>query len=267
MEHASSEPVLKQEDYRIPCHGVGDTGPAKRVILGTSSKDAGTFSSRINQIIRQAEKVPGPGKYVGHEDWVLNHGCGFAKTERTYKPMHKNPDPTTYERKDFFEHPSNRSKDVLSQNPRVTFGKIPKSKRRSFLDQAIRHGAEVPGVGHYTPKQVAADRMDIPIKGSTSWEREAKSGGKCQPDKSLASNHYNINYSSGEERVPNYTVPKEKAANFLDKAVKEKLIDLKNKKEIPGPGTYDSIDMNKTSRGTFHLQLRGLSRSAASGYF
>jgi len=267
MEKSASEPVLRQEDYHLPCHGVGDTGPSGRVLSGPMSKDTGTFSSRINQIVRAASKVPGPGKYVAHEDWKLNGGRRFAKSERSYKPMHKNPDPTHYERKDLFSYPSNGGKDNLSQNHRVVHGKVPKGKRRSFMDQAIRHSNEVPAPGHYTVKQVAGDRLDSNVKGALNWSKEASSGGKMAADKSLAPNHYTINYSSSEHKQAVYTVPKVQAANFLDKAVKEKIIDLKTKREIPGPGTYPPIDINRTSRGTYHLQLRNLSRSPMSGYF
>jgi len=254
----------------LPSNGVGDTGLAARNLHGPFAKDAGTFSSRINQIVRAAGKVPGPGKYLAHEDWRLNGGSRFAKTERSYKSMHKYPDPTTYERKDFFEQPSNRSKDNISQNHRIIHGRVPKGKRRSFLDGAIKHGAQVPAPGHYTPKQVACDRMDVNITGALNWNKEASFGGKMAPDKSLAPNHYTINYKSTEPKQAVYTVPKEVSANFLDKAVKEKIIDLKSKRELPGPGTYktfESADMNRTSRGTYHLQLRNLSRSAVTGYF
>jgi len=266
MERASSEPVLRQEDYHLPCHGVGDTGHAKRVLLGTYSKDDGKFSIRINQIIRSAAKNPGPGKYVAHEDWKLNGGMRFGKSERTYKPMHKYPDPTHYERKDFALFPSNRSKDNLSKNLRVAHGRMPKGKKRSFLDQALKVGSELPGPGTYNTAQVARNSLDAKVTGALDWKKEATFGGKCAPDKSLAPNHYYINFGPREERQAVYSVPKELGANFLDKAVKEKIVDLKSKKELPGPGTYAPVDLDKTSRGTFHCQLRGLSRSAASGY-
>jgi len=267
MERASSEPVLRQEDYHLPCHGVAETGHAKRVLGGTQSKDDGKFSSRINQIIRAASKNPGPGKYVAHEDWKLGGGNKFAKSERTYKPMHKYPDPTLYERKDFALYPSNRSKDNVSSVPRVIHGKVPKGKKRSFLDQALKVGAELPGPGTYNTSQVARDRIDSKVTGASNWKKEATFGGKCAPDKSLAPNHYYINHAPREERSAIYSVPKELGKNFLDKAVKEKIVDLKSKRELPGPGTYAPVDLEKMSRGGFHMQLRGIARSSCSGYF
>lgn len=273
MEHASSAPVLTNEDYNLPCHGVGDTGPAARVQHGPFAKDKGTFSSRINQIIRQAEKVPGPGKYVAHEDWTINKKPNWTKGERTYKPMNKVPDPTHYERKDFFEQVGNGGKDCLSHIPRVLGGKIPKGKRRSMTDMAVRAHAHVPPPGCYNVASgMFSDRLAPHVTGTTSWQREmAVHVGRGQPEPySLAPSHYTINDTPTYERHAVYSVPKEKAANFLDKAVKEKLVDIKNKKEMPGPGTYwqkTDFDDRKLTRGTKMLQLRGLTRSAASGYF
>ncbi|CAE8625649.1 unnamed protein product [Polarella glacialis] len=180
MERAASEPTLRDDDYFVACHGVGDTGQANKTLHGPFSKDTGKFSSRIAIIIRQAEKVPGPGKYQGHEDWTLNGGSKFAKGERSYKPMHKNPDPTHYERKDIFGNPSNANKECLSNIPRITFGKMPKGKRRSFLDSSIRQGALTPGPGHYPMKTASANTLDIHQKGITKWDKEAKAGGKAK---------------------------------------------------------------------------------------
>jgi len=88
MERSASLPA-SGFDYQLPRHGIGQTGPAHRTILGIQCKDKGTYSSRINTIIRQAEKVPGPGKYVGHEDWAMSGGFKFAKLDRSYKPRNK----------------------------------------------------------------------------------------------------------------------------------------------------------------------------------
>lgn len=263
------EPVLLQSDYHVPCHGVGETGPANRLLHGPFTKDDGKFSSRIAMIVKQAEKVPGPGKYVAHSDWAANGGKAFAKGERSYKPMNKTPAPATYERKDFNQFPNNACKDCLSTNPRVVFGKMSASKKRSFLDQAIRHGAQIPGPTEAGMKGGPCDRLDIAPKGAMNWNREMmKSESKKKSETDIAPNHYNPSFKQIEAGLPNYTVPKEVGKNFIDKAVKEKWIDVKSKKEIPGPGTYKhDVDLSKISRGTYHLQLRGLSRNALSGYF
>lgn len=270
---SSSEPVLTQEDYQVPCHGAGDTGHAKRVTHGAFSKDTGGYSSRINQIMRAATKTPGPGKYLAHEDWRLNGGSKFLKGDRSFKPMHKNPDPTHYERKDFFQYPSNKSKECLSQNRRQLYGNMTKGNRRSFLDGAVRHGKSVPAPGHYNIKQKANNKLDNNPVGALNWkvsESTNGSGGGTGSDTSLAPNHYTINYNQVTDKQAVYSVPKEKASNFLDKVVMEKWVDVRSKKEMPGPGTHKTFDgeaIDKTTRGTYQLQLRTLSRSATSGYF
>mmetsp|Transcript_117705 Transcript_117705/g.327789 ORF Transcript_117705/g.327789 Transcript_117705/m.327789 type:complete len:268 (+) Transcript_117705:109-912(+) len=267
MDRSASLPA-SGFDYKLPSNGIGQTGHAKRVILGTVSKDKGGYSSRINQIIRQAGKVPGPGQYLGHDDWTLSGGNAFSKLDRNYKSMNKVPAPNTYERKDIMDKHSIASKDCLSQNPRILHGAVPKGRKRSFLDQAEATAKTMPGAGHYNPGPKSCDRLDTKIKGALSWERETmKSKGRGTVEKEIAPNHYKPSFSQVEERSANYSVPKVKANNFIDKAVREKLVDLKT--EIPGPGTYATHTFNdeKVSRGTRHLQLRGLTRSPLSGYF
>lgn len=266
MEKSASEPVLRDEDYKLPSNGVGATGLGPKVLYGHQSLDPGKYSSRINQIIKQAEKVPGPGKYVAHTEWDKNRSNKFCSQERQYKPMNKTPAPTTYERKDFFMEPSNGAKDNLSHHYRVLHGKIPKGKKRSFTDQAIRAGAQTPGPGHY--KQPL---QDVPPRKMTDWAKEAnKTKSMKQKVETLAPNHYKIDYHrlSSEPTGLVYSVPKEQGKNFIDKFVKEKWSDAKTKKELPGPGTYPVHNFNhdKTSRGTMHLQLRGLTRASLSGY-
>lgn len=272
MDRSSSEPVLRNEDYYVPCHGVGDTGLQNKVVLGPFPKDKGIFSSRIATIIRQAEKVPGPGKYVAHEDWTLKKKSDMAKSERTYKPMNKTPAPSDYERKDVFTEVSNRGKDNVSTNRRVLGVKITKGKKRSFTDQAIAHGAKIPGPTDYHPVGQCSDRLEAKAAYVTNWSRQISvhAGKGTQEMPLLAPNHYQVQYSQFDERAPGYSIPKEKGANFLDKAVREKMMTIKGKKEpLPGPGAYfkTEFDVSKISRGTTHLQLRGLSRCALSGYF
>jgi len=284
MEKSASAPggkVLEDSDYYLPCHGIGDTGPAQRVILGNFSKDDGSCSSRINQIERQAKKYPGPGKYLAHASWAgedgrsswgIHGGNKFGHGSREYKPLHKFPDPRHYERKDIFSSISNASKDNLSKNPRVIHGKIPKGKCRSFLDQAIRHASDSPAPGHYHQStKIAANRMDPRIIKITEWKKEMDKSTSRSTKKveEPAPNHYKPNWSPTEESTQKYSVPKELASNFLDKATKEKMVDPRKKIPLPGPGSYDlqNFDLSKTSRGTFHMQLRGMTRSPASGYF
>jgi len=241
------------------------------------SKDKGTYSSRINQIVRQAEKVPGPGKYVAHEGWdegktahVIHAGNKFPNGNRDYKPMNKTPAPATYENKGFNLGVSISNAPNLSCNPRTLYGQMPKGKKRSFLDQAIAQGAKVPAPGANDLTQHRNNKLDTSHIKVLDWKRElSKTSGKGAVEKEIGPDHYSINYSHTEERQAAITVPKAKSQNFLDKAVKEKIICLRTKKEVPGPGTYNthSYDDSKFSRGTKYLQLRGMQKSSVSGYF
>lgn len=250
------------------------------------SKDKGTYSSRINQIVRQAEKVPGPGKYQAHEEWdvkagkkahVIHEGNKFPNGSREYKPANKTPAPATYENKNFNLGVAISSNPGLSCNPRTLYGQMPKGKKRSFLDQAIAHGAKVPAPGQNDLIQHRNNKLDTSNIKVLDWKRELQKStgavifslGKGAVEKEIGPNHYTINYSQTEERQAVNSVPKAKSQNFLDKAVKEKLICLKTKREVPGPGTYNthSYDDSKFSRGTKYLQLRGMAKSSVSGYF
>lgn len=131
----------------------------------------------------------------------------------------------------------------------------------------------VPAPGHYNVKQKANNKLDNNPVGAMNWkvsESNNSSGGGTGGDTSLAPNHYSINYNQVTDKQAVYSVPKEKASNFLNKVVMEKWVDVRSKKEMPGPGTYKTFDgeaIDKTTRGTYQLQLRTLSRSATSGYF
>eukprot|EP00927_Polykrikos_kofoidii_P050709 TRINITY_DN44604_c0_g1_i1.p1 TRINITY_DN44604_c0_g1~~TRINITY_DN44604_c0_g1_i1.p1 ORF type:complete len:280 (+),score=33.10 TRINITY_DN44604_c0_g1_i1:83-922(+) len=279
MEKSASEPsgvVLQDSDYYLPAHGVGDTGHATSLQFGRFAKDTGQYSSRINQIVRQAEKYPGPGKYQGHVEWSgswgIHSGNKFANGSREYKQMHKNPDPTIHERKDLTTNLSNASKDNLSTNPKTLYGKFPKGKKRSFLTQTEEHASKIPAPGKFHGPQVYANKTNPRVCKMTEWSKETvQTVSKGKKEDGIAPSHYSPSWSQVEQRSSNFTVPKEVANNFLDKAVKAKVVITKDKVKMPtpGPGSYDiqSVPFSKTSRGTFHLQLRGLSRSPASGYF
>jgi hypothetical protein len=271
---APSLPVLSNEDYKIPSNGVGDTGHPNRVTHGAMSKDKGTFSSRINQIQRQAAKVPGPGMYVAHDDWKLKGGNKFPNGNREYKPMSKTPAPPTYETKNFGTSVSIATNEFLSNRPRIVLGKMPKGNRRSFLESAVKHGSAIPAPGTYTTTNKRGNQLDT--SGTTTsikvldWKREMqKSKGTGAPEKEIGPDHYTINYKHCEDAPNMISVPKALSQNFLDKAVKEKWVDVKSKKECPGPGTYNvhNFDDSRISRGTKYLQTRGLSRNSVSGFF
>jgi len=216
--------------------------------------------------------------YVQHKGWdegvvdhVIHAGNKFPTGSRDYKPYNVNPAPATYEAKNFNLGVSISSNVNLTQNPRTIYGAVPKGKKRSFLDQAIAHGNKTPAPGaNGALSQKRNNKLDTACIKVLQWSKEAqKSGGKAAVEKEIGPNHYNPQYQQQEERQAIYTVPKAKAQNFLDKAVKEKLVCLRTKKEVPGPGTYNvhDYDDSKFSRGTKFLQLRGMSRSSCSGYF
>lgn len=67
---------LGADDYVVPTCTTN-----RRVEGGQLPKDTGEFSSRIGQIKAAATKVPGPGKYVGHDTWKAG-GNKFSNTAR-----------------------------------------------------------------------------------------------------------------------------------------------------------------------------------------
>lgn len=275
----ASGPVLPDDDYCIP-KDIDD-----RILMGPFSKDKGTYSSRINQIIRQADKVPGPGKYVAHEEWdvangkkahVIHAGNKFPAGTRDYKPCNKNPAPAHYENKDFYMGKSVGGGDHLSSNRRILYGQMTKGQRRSFLEGAMKQGKLMPAPGHYgsgaagSLPQKRNNKMDVNTGPITSWARElVKNGGKGRVDKEIGPDHYKPNFFAAAATQPCHAIPKARAQNFLDKKVWEKMICRKSKKEMPGPGTYNTHDYDdsKFSRGTRYLQLRGMGRCSVSGYF
>mmetsp|Transcript_103937 Transcript_103937/g.298696 ORF Transcript_103937/g.298696 Transcript_103937/m.298696 type:complete len:270 (-) Transcript_103937:82-891(-) len=269
MQTSSSEPVLRSEDYHLPCHGEGDTGHPKRVLMCFTSKDDGKNSSRINQIIKQAGKCPGPGKYMAHEEWKMGQTSKFAKSSRDYKPMHKGPSAVQYEVKDFATKHSIGAEDNVSNHRRTLFGKVTPGKRRSFLDGYEKHGKEVPGPIYDSPPG-CSNRMPVKLSRTTDWKQEGKKTKSLKVKVAeIGPNHYTIDYSKAEPSSKTSTVPKEAGKNFIDMFVRETLSDAKNKKPMPGPGSYDmqNFDIDKTSRGTMHCQMRNITRNSASGYF
>lgn len=270
MEGSASEPAIGSQafDYKLPANGIGNTGKARTIQFGFTNKDKGTHTSRINQIVKQAGKVPGPGKYVAHTEWKETQTSKFCNSTRDWKAMHKNPSPAQYEAKDFVESRGIGARATTSNHPGIQFGKIQPGKRRGFLDGPIKLGEKTPGPGAHNPPAGCSSTLRTLPRKVTLWDKDkAKSPSLKVKVADIAPNHYQIKYGNAEERMPDYTVSKGKGNNFIDKFVKEKRC---GGKELPGPGTYDmqNFDIDKnTSRGTMHLQLRGLSRAPASGYF
>jgi len=278
MEQSASAPALggtHEVDYQVPKYN-GVSGPRERVTQGPFSKDTGKNSSRINVIIKQAEKNPGPGKYLAHVDYgeEKNRSCvvnAFAKGSRHYKPMNKVPSPDHYEGKDVTTSRSLAARENLSHVPRILHGKMPTGKRRSFLDGAERHGASTPAPGFYevTNKSHTLNKLDTKVLNVPTLANLAKSKSLAAPPKEIGPDQYNPNFNQTEHQDPNFSVPKQQAANFIDKAVRERMLDPRNKIPEPGPGHHDfpSMPLSKVSRGCKYTQLRGMGRSPASGYF
>jgi len=211
MQGSASAPTLGTDsyDYTLPGahgNGVGNSSFAKKVLLGPAEKDDGKHSSRINQIVKQAGKVPGPGKYVAHTDWKHEKATKFPNGVRGYRTMHLNPPPNHYEAKDFTTMKTNGSRTTQSKCPKALYGKIgPEGKPWSFLDQSTKLGAKSPGAGAYNPTLVCAKKG-----GVTSWDKEkSKSTTKKVKVADIAPNHYKISYASQEANPPQYSVPKD----------------------------------------------------------
>lgn len=288
MDHSASAPsvVLTNEDYAVPCHGVGLTGHARKLQLGTFAKDKGEFSSRLGQVMKQAAKTPGPGKYdVGHTQWCVADKTGgnrkrfgnqgetvhlfgnaFSKTSREHKSLNKTPAPATYERKDVSSSSfSIAASDRLSGKERVPLGRISKGPKRSFIDSVIEVSKQQTTPGQYTtPHCVAANVFNRRVTGP-SMELKISENRKGPKKDEIAPNRYNLNHGPVEDLAPKYSVPKDHGNNFVDKCVKAKMIDKKT--QMPAPGKHDLIDLNKITRGTKLLSLGGLGRGSCSGYF
>lgn len=267
------EKVLADEDYRVPCHGIADTGPEKRLLGGKFFKDDGVHSSRINQIVKQAGHTPGPGKYCGVHDWEEKgagglRGSKFLKCPLGVKMLNKTPAPDVYEGKNLTSGArSIASGTNLSQNKSILFGPISKGERRSFLASMEKISAQTPGPGKYEIQKHGRLNCMDPHSGTTSYKETKAVSRKETVKGSLAPNAYNPNFKHAEPSQPTVTFPKETGKNFVDKVVSGKWLDSKTKKMPPGPGAHELVDLSKVSRGTKICQIRGLSRSAVSGYF
>jgi hypothetical protein len=270
MEHSASAPAVNF----VPNYPVVKTGPGPRETLGRFSKDTGEYSSRINQIVKAAGKFnTGPGKYIGPDDYAdpkfRPHSVhAFAKSSREYKPMHKGPAPHHYEAKSILMGDAISCKSNLSNRPRVLLGKVPTGKKRSFLDQAEAHGKQVPGPGYVTPKHVCSNKLDSKLAAPTLADNRKNKSIAAKGPAEPGPGQYTPGFNQTEERMVSHSVPKEKAKNFLDKAVRAAALDGKGTPS-PGPGHHNNhtIDSYKLSRGTKYCQLRGIGRSPCSGYF
>lgn len=241
--------------------------------MGAFSKDKGVLTSRIGQIVRQAEKVPGPGKYLGVADLKEERNkpaevYSFSKMTRSQKLVNKVPAPHHYERKDILTSKSIASQEHLSHIPRLTQGRIAKGPKRSFLDQAERHSSGVPAPGAVNFTNKSRNKLDghqfAPNLGEAKRSRSSAPAAK-----ELGPSDYRPNHTWTEVGTTKYTIPKETGNSFVDKAVQGAYADRRGKTPTPGPGTHNWHlgAINKVTRGTKLCQLRGLGRSACSGYF
>lgn len=278
MEASASAPELGGT-REVPNYEVPRTGIVPRVLNGNMSKDKGTYSSRIAQIIRQAEKYPGPGKYIGHVDYgdEKNRPSGinaFPKSQRDYKPCNKTPAPGHYEDKDFVNNRINDAKETLSKNPRTIYGKIPAGRKISFTAMAEKHSTKGPGPGHYEePKGNGVlgggskCKLDAYVAApSLTLRTREKSRNPPNPEPGPGS--YSPNYDVAAEVQACYTVPKGRKKNFIDKEVAQTWLSAMTKTPSPGPGHFNNTDvpLDKLSRGAKMLQLKGMTRNATTGY-
>lgn len=294
MDRSASAPSairLSDEDYRVPCHGIGLTGPEKKIQLGKFSKDKGEFSSRMGQIFRDAKKTHGPAypPKHGHTEWVspqkvsgtrtihetvTRFGAKFETSSRDFKPLNKVPAPNHYERKDVGTERPNDCREIQSKFPRTKFGKCSKGPKRSFLDSIAELSATLPAPGQYFKEpssQVLRNKLEVHA-GSPSFEKKHTESRKPPAGPGIAPSKYEPQWTHSEERFPSWGFPKAKGNNFVDKAVRGKMLDKKT--PLPSPGMHDKAgkpipdtNLSLTSRGTKQLQLGGFGRGAASGYF
>jgi hypothetical protein len=241
----------------------------KKTLLGQFSKDKGEYSSRLGIIIKEAKKTPGPGKYLGHTDWLTKAsttGFKFEKGSREFKPLNKVPAPNHYERKDVMTERPIAASEVQSQKKRTKMGKFAKGPKRNFLDHIAEDAKTKPAPGQYHTgsAQVLRNRLEL-HHGAPNFDDKKLTSKKAPPKADIAPNHYSPTYIHTEERLPNYSVPKALGTNYVDKAVRSKMLDKKT--PYPGPGQNDLIDLSKVSRGTTKLMLGGLGRGTCSGYF
>jgi len=284
MERASSAPAIRlsNEDYKVPCHGIGLTGPEKKTLLGSFYKDKGEFSSRLGMIIKEAKKTPGPGKYIGHTQWVqpdrtsgsrniyetvTRFGNKFETSSRSFKPARQQiPAPNHYEDKGVNLGRPNDCKEIQSKRLRTKLGKASKGPKRNFLDSVIEcsKGSPAPGQYHKADGQVLRNRLEL-HHGAPDMSLKHTASKKAAAAAGIAPNHYNPQYQQAEEKPPCYSCPKAIGNNFVDKVVRSHMLDKKT--PMPSPGQHNLISPNLVSRGTKQLTVGGLGRGACSGYF
>jgi len=274
MERSASESVLSHSDYHIQ-----KWGNESRTTLGRFTKDSGEHSSLMNQTVKAAGKTPGPGKYVAHKQWDpklagANQGNRFPKSGRWMKGMNTVPAPSHYENKSVSTMTSIRGSDKLSSNPRVTMGRLSKGDRKSFIEKSIKFSMSLPGPATYSPVPKSSNSLDCNTSRTLEWKRQMTSStsklGTSKKDlaSKIGPGTYTLQQGFFEEKVPAYSIPKDPCTNFLDKAVKETYIDVRAKKECPGPTHYfkdNAFNPKKISHGP--IIKSSLARTAVSSYF
>jgi len=240
-------------EYSVPKCGMLPRVPSGQ--LGKESR-VGT-TSRLGQIEIQAKKTPGPGYYVKHADWAdpVKKSIGNTKNrtpEYSYpkcprsqgEKLNKVPGPGTYD-----------GTATGQTKPRVLLGKTSKGPKRNFLEQAKEQSAKVPAPGQYVPKQADAPHMGAPymLKKVSATRKGAE---KQAPGPGA----YTPQWTQCEQKDPIWGTSKDSAMTYVDKVAQ-------SKKNLPAPGKYDLINLERITRGTKWTQVHGLGRSALHGTF
>jgi hypothetical protein len=244
------------KEYSVPKCGMLPRVPSGQ--LAKDSRDGVT--SRLGQIKIQAGKTPGPGYYIKHADWAdpikkcigntksMEPKYSYPKCPRSQgEKMNKVPGPGTYD-----------GTATGQTKPRVLMGKAAKGPKRNFLDNAKAQAAWVPAPGTYDHTK----RADVPHMGAPAFELSKKVAGtrKGAEKQAPGPGAYTPGWTQCETKEPNWGTSKSSSMTYVDKVAQ-------SKKNLPAPGKYDLIPIEKITRGTKWTQVHGLGRSALHGTF
>eukprot|EP00451_Oxyrrhis_marina_P024756 CAMPEP_0204340376 /NCGR_PEP_ID=MMETSP0469-20131031/22532_1 /ASSEMBLY_ACC=CAM_ASM_000384 /TAXON_ID=2969 /ORGANISM="Oxyrrhis marina" /LENGTH=261 /DNA_ID=CAMNT_0051324895 /DNA_START=11 /DNA_END=799 /DNA_ORIENTATION=+ len=259
--------------YHVEEYVVPKAGADLRVPLGKWNKDSGEVTSQLGQVKKASGKVPGPGQYLGHTDWADTRKQGSRRVHETtqgfgYKfPsgeqgklnfINKVPPPGHYEKKEVSKELSLAASHIVK--PRTLFGKCATGPKRSFLDNAVAMGGRTPAPGKYNIEKLR-NELDGHITSPTTFRgKKDPAKATAKPKATPGPGSYDIKHAPVEEHHPQWSTSKCKTLSFADRQAKMKGF-------VPPPDKYDTVKLEKVSRGTKWGQINGRSRSALHGTY